>query len=227
MGILPSSSSVGILGHLLVRDGAIWSLPHACSERQLQLHAYVTTLYMVEASDIPVWSVSGSVHKSFVSKAVWNEVRPRKQAVSWASLVWDKAIIPRHATTAWLFLLNRNPTLDRIHSWDAESLTTCLLCGMANESRDHLFFECQFSLQVWLIIINRLLLPSAPSTWSVILPWLPHAHGDSFRRLALIQGWQAALYCLWQERNARMHAGLTLSPAVVARRAVVALKFFV
>ena len=79
-----------------------------------------------------------------------------KQVVSWASLVWHKAIVPRHTTNAWLFVLNRNPTLDRIHNWDAESLTTCLLCGLENESHDHLFFECQYSLQVWLRIINRL-----------------------------------------------------------------------
>ena len=134
-----------------------------------------------------------------------------KQVVSWASLVWHKAIVPRHTTNAWLFVLNRNPTLDRIHNWDAESLTTCLLCGLENESHDHLFFECQYSLQVWLRIINRLSLPTPPSAWTAILLWLPHAHGDGFRRLALLQGWQAAIYFLWQERNARMHSSLTLS----------------
>ena len=83
-----------------------WNLPHARSERQLQLHVYVTTIPLVLASDLPIWSVSGSVHKSFVSKAVWNVIRPLKQVVSWASLLWHKATVPRHATTAWLFLLN-------------------------------------------------------------------------------------------------------------------------
>lgn len=62
-----------------------WNLPPARSERQLQLHAYVTTIPLVLASDLPIWSVSGSVHKSFVSKAVWNVIRPLKQVVSWAA----------------------------------------------------------------------------------------------------------------------------------------------
>ncbi|KAG5378472.1 hypothetical protein IGI04_026314 [Brassica rapa subsp. trilocularis] len=208
MGIQPSSG--GILEHHLAVS--ILTL-----DRMVRLG--------LESHCLQQWQklemlVSGSVHKSFVSKAVWNEIRPVKQVVSWASLVWHKAIVPRHTTNAWLFVLNRNPTLDRIHNWDAESLTTCLLCGLENESHDHLFFECQYSLQVWLRIINRLSLPTPPSAWTAILLWLPHAHGDGFRRLALLQGWQAAIYILWQERNARMHSSLTLSLLAVARRAL-------
>ncbi|CAN7048253.1 unnamed protein product, partial [Brassica oleracea var. botrytis] len=41
----------------------------------------------------------------------------------------DMAAIPRHATTSWLFILNRNPTLDRLSSWGIDIERTCLLCG--------------------------------------------------------------------------------------------------
>lgn len=173
--------------------GDIWLLPSTRSERQLQLLAYVTTLSSSVCSDVPIWSVSGILQKTFVSKAVWNEIRPSKPYVTWASLVWHKATIPRYATTAWLFLLNLNPTLGCIHNCDVVSLTTCLLCGMANESRDHLFFECHFSLELWQKITNRLQISPSPSSWSATILWLPIAHGDPLRHLVLIQGWQAAL----------------------------------
>lgn len=51
----------------------------------------------------------------------------------------SSVLIPQHATTTSLFVLNRNPTLDRLANWNADTLTTCLLCGVANESREHLF----------------------------------------------------------------------------------------
>ncbi|OAO90480.1 hypothetical protein AXX17_AT5G37910 [Arabidopsis thaliana] len=43
------------------------------------------------------------------SKAVWNAVSILKLDVFWAPLV--------HPITYWLFLLNRNPTLNRLSSW--------------------------------------------------------------------------------------------------------------
>lgn len=147
-------------------------------------------------------------------------IRPHKTHVSWSALVWHKAAIQRHATTSWLFVLNRNPTLDRLHSWNPDTLTTCLLCGSDSESRDHLFFDCAFSAEVWLLINCRLNLHTAPNSWNATLTWLPTAHIDRYVRLALLQAWQSAIYGIWFERNTRMHSGLTQSPAVVARKAL-------
>ncbi|KAJ4893970.1 Uncharacterized protein Rs2_20764 [Raphanus sativus] len=42
------------------------------------------------------------------------------------SVVWHTAIIPKHSTNAWLFLLNRNPTLLRIKFWNLDIETTAL-----------------------------------------------------------------------------------------------------
>ncbi|KAF3495158.1 hypothetical protein DY000_02053872, partial [Brassica cretica] len=115
---------------------------------------------------------------NFTSNAAWNVISPHKPAVSWAQLVWHKAMIPQHATTTSLFFLNRNPTLDRLANWNGDTLTTSLLCGVANESREHLFFE------------------------------------------SLLQIWQAAIYVIWHEGNARMHSGLPISLDAVADKAI-------
>ena len=203
-----------------VRNGAGWSLTSARSDKQLQLLAFVSTLALNDASDVPHWYVNGRLQKAFVSKSVWNVIRPHKPLVSWSTLVWHKAAIPRHATTAWLFVLNRNPTLDRLQSWNPDNLTTCLLCGSGLESRNHLFFDCASSVVVWLLITRRLNLHTAPYSWNATLTWLPTAHSDRYVRVALLQGWQAAIYGIWFERNTRFHTGLTHSPDVVARNSL-------
>ncbi|KAL0796690.1 hypothetical protein Bca101_068067 [Brassica carinata] len=203
-----------------IRNGSSWLLPSPHSDRQLELAIFLTTTRSTSELDLPIWSVSGVQQKLFISKGVWNIIRPRKPVNSWSSLVWHKTTIPRHATTTWLFVLNRNPTLDRLHNWNPDTLTTCLLCGVSDESRDHLFFECQYSCEVWRKVTSKLNLNAPPSNWSSILLWLPQAGADPHVRLALLMGWQSAIYYLWYERNARMHLGITRPSLYVASRCI-------
>ncbi|CAA7026629.1 unnamed protein product [Microthlaspi erraticum] len=74
---------------------------------------------------------------------------------------------------------------------------------------------------------------SLNAVWNVIRPTKPevswasllwHKAGlvrhqassfDNAKRLALLQGWQGAVYELWKERNRRMHDGVTFSPGKV------------
>ncbi|CAN7134773.1 unnamed protein product [Brassica rapa subsp. narinosa] len=172
---------------------------------------------MDTGSDSAVWSVDGSKCKKFSSQQIFNAIRRTSPQKSWAPLVWHKASIPRHSNTTWLFILNRNPTFDRLISWNIDIDPACLLCGDGEESRNHLFFECSFSLVVWRSLLHRFHLSSVPSRWADILLWLPNAHPDSMVRLAILQVWQAAIYELWKERNRRVHDGLTLPPIRIMR----------
>lgn len=110
--------------------------------------------------------------------------------------------------------------MDRLHSWNPDTLTTCLLCGSGLESRGHLFFYCAYLAEVWLLINRRLKFHTAPNSWNAILTWLPTAYNDRYVRLALLQDWQSVIYGIWFERNTYMHSGLTHSPEVVSRNAL-------
>ncbi|XP_023644311.1 uncharacterized protein LOC111832174 [Capsella rubella] len=171
---------------------------------------------MSSANDTPIWTIDGIPYLSFSSKAVWNAVRISNPVKCWAPLVWHKATIPKHALTSWLFILNRNPTLDRLSTWGFDIDLDCLLCGLAQESRNHLFFECDFSAEVWRLITQKLRLSSPPFLWDQILLWLPTASASKHQKLALLQGWQGAIFELWRERNRRFHEGLSLSPVTIA-----------
>lgn len=131
--------------------------------------------------------------------------------------MWHKAVIPRHAITSWLFILNRNHTLDRLSTWGYDVELACLFCGLAHESRRHLFFYCAFSTEVWRLITQRLQISCSLLGWDQILFWQPTISVSKHKKLALLQGWQGAIYELWRERNLRFHDGISLSPETVTR----------
>ncbi|KAG7532469.1 Zinc finger PMZ-type [Arabidopsis thaliana x Arabidopsis arenosa] len=193
-----------------------WSLPNARTARQVLLYAFISTVTFSSSSDKAMWAVNGLPCRSFSSKDVWNSIRDSRDLCSWAPLVWHKAVIPKHATTTWIFILNRNPTLDRMASWGYDIERDCLLCGLAQETRNHLFFECSFSAQVWSLITQKLGILSPPTIWDQVLLWLPNALPTKYSKLAVLHGWQGVIYELWRERNRRYHDGLTLLPSTVA-----------
>lgn len=201
-----------------VWNGNSWSLPEARTNRQLELLSFITTISPANRPDVSNWLVNGNAHTSFISRLVGEAIRPHIPVKSWTSLLWHKGMVPRHAMTTWLFILDRNPTLDRLHSWGLDVETTCLLCGSVNETRNHLFFECQYSVEVWSFVCARLNLSGPPLAWEAILLWLPSAVTDRALKIALLQAWQATIYCLWQERNTRFHSGLTIPPLILGYR---------
>lgn len=107
--------------------------------------------------------------------------------------------------------------MDRLTSCGYETDGICLICGLDLETRDHLFFECSFSASVWRNLMTQLHIPNAHLNWDDLLNWIHITSLDECTRLALLQGWQGAIYELWKERNRRLHDGVTLSHGKVFR----------
>jgi hypothetical protein len=76
---------------------------------------------------------------------------------------------------AWLLLLDRCWTLERLHRHDLQNNGPCALCSQCDEHIDHLVLSCAFSRQVWFNFLRRCnwhqhLAPSASDTF--VLWWL-------------------------------------------------------
>lgn len=87
-------------------------------------------------------------------------------------LRWFEWSVPKNSTSVWLFVLNRNPTLDRVQRWGLDVETTCLLCVPQPESRDHVpqpesrdhfYFKFYFSSTFWSRALLKL--NFSHSTW--------------------------------------------------------------
>ena len=99
-----------------ITQGSAWILRPARSERQLNLHVYLTSFSPSPGSDAAIWKVGDRICTKFSTKDVWKSIRMAKPSVSWARFIWNQAIIPKYRITSWLFTLNRNPTMDRMIS---------------------------------------------------------------------------------------------------------------
>lgn len=174
-----SNSRLGIPLHATVSSlcsNGSWNLPPARTDAQLQLYAFLTTIQLMEQ-------------------------RPN---VSWYNSVWFSRAIPRHSFHMWLVIQNRFPTRDRLINWGLQVHPNCLLCNRNQETRNHLFFSCDFSYDLWVIVARRLdLLPNRD--WEVTLDQMISLPQPLTQRLLSLLAWHSTVYWLWNERNTRLH----------------------
>ncbi|KAL4289532.1 hypothetical protein GQ457_14G001790 [Hibiscus cannabinus] len=113
--------------------------------------------------------------------------------------------IPKHSIVAWMAILNRLPTRDRLSSFGMQVETGCVLCGREQETRDHIFFDCVFSRKVWLGILLACQLRRDCMTWELELGWaVARLKGRSLLTVILQLSWNTFIYVIWKERNLRI-----------------------
>lgn len=116
-------ANLGIPMDSLISDiiiGSSWVLRPARTDRQVHFQAYLLTIPLTQEADYAVWKVDDKVCSNFSAKSIWRSTRPIKPNVPWTNIIWNQVVIPKHMVTSWLFLLNRNPTLDRLTAWGLE-----------------------------------------------------------------------------------------------------------
>ncbi|KAE8724396.1 hypothetical protein F3Y22_tig00010533pilonHSYRG00293 [Hibiscus syriacus] len=104
-------------------------------------------------------SKAGSIH-GFLGPSclsvgqIWREIWVRKEKVIWERLVWHPTHVPKHSTITWMAALDRLPTKDRLIAFGLQVDDLYVIYRCEKETRDHLFFQCVFSKQIWEEIIR-------------------------------------------------------------------------
>ncbi|KAL3598363.1 hypothetical protein D5086_006281 [Populus alba] len=92
----------------------------------------------------------------------------------------------------------------------------CSLCLCNNEDHNHLFFECSFAKALWWNVCDRCDIPRMTKSLD---EWIRLAtvswHGKSFVNFSRKLGFAATVYCIWQERNARIFADVSKASNLV------------
>lgn len=168
-----------------------------------------------EVDDIYVWVTNGqNGSKSFSTSDTWRSLYPCNTEVFWHKEIWFTWRIPKHAFLSWIAARDRMVTRDRLISWGLQVPAVCVLCGSDDENRQHLFFDCAFSRQVWFYFVDRLRL-SPPAQFESGLRWLKNPSRDKNVKLIVRLLYQACLYLIWKERNSRIHSGTTRQPGAL------------
>lgn len=188
----------------LHRNGA-WQIPGARTERQLQVLTYITTIVFSEESEYCEWEVEGTISGKYSTDQIYHHLRGPIESVDWAKAVWTSRNIPRHSFNAWMVVLNRLPTRDRMIGWGLQVPAICLLCNAEDESRDHIFWDCDFAFQLWTLVAGRCGIQPR-RRWEDSLNQMIALTVPSTIRSLVLLGWQATIYWIWHERNQRLHA---------------------
>ena len=100
---------------------------------------------------VEAWKFPGC---KYSINAVWKEIRSKQEKVQWHRFLWRPMAVPKHVFISWMAILNHLPTMDRLASWGMEVRGVCCLCQEEMETRDHLFFGCNFSKTIWRHILQ-------------------------------------------------------------------------
>ena len=167
--------------------------------------------------DYFVWRNSVSAQPSnFSTTTLWKTLHPDPPVVNWVSIVWFKNRIPKHAFIAWLVMRNRMSTRDKLRHWGLHVPAECLLCGAADETTSHLFFECPFSQEVWSGLMAGTGLVLSYKLEDMVV-WFQSILGDSKFKTIVKFIFQAVIYFVWKERNGRLHSNGQKQPIFVIK----------
>ncbi|XP_018458802.1 uncharacterized protein LOC108829694 [Raphanus sativus] len=109
--------------------------------------------------------------------------------------------------------------MDRVVKWSHGSDTICVLCNKAPESRNHLFFECDTSAQVWEYVVKGILKHEFTTIWSEIIHIISDKKREKMSLYCIRYAFQAVLYAIWRERNQIKH-GEKMIPISTLKRVI-------
>ncbi|KAJ9536666.1 hypothetical protein OSB04_un000139 [Centaurea solstitialis] len=159
--------------------------------------------------DMPYWSIDGSEDGYYSARMAYEAIVGNMPKLHWTSSVWFKGHIPKHSFCLWTACLLRLPTQDRVALWKEEPPDLlCVFCGLTSDSHNHLFFECPFSRQVWLQVMDKVHWIGFPCSWNAIVDAISD-HQTSPKGLQHRLALAATVYTIWCERNHRMFAEIS------------------
>ncbi|KAG2327018.1 hypothetical protein Bca52824_009746 [Brassica carinata] len=86
----------------------------------------------------------------------------------------------------------------------------------SNESSPHLFFECDYSQQVWRGLTERFGRGNS-FRFEEVVTLITNSQINDRMGIVFILLFQAAIYHLWKERNSRLHSGISRPFQVIIR----------
>ena len=155
--------------------------------------------------DALVWQSRDGVQHEFNTRLVWKDFRVVRPRVSWCELVWFSNCIPKHAFILWLAIRKKLMTQDRMQVWQSTGDLSCVFCNLQQDSVNHLFFDCQFSQNIFQHFRLYEFCLFRFNSWDDFIlkaaeKWKGKLLGSIINKLIL----GSLVYFLWQERNWRI-----------------------
>ncbi|XP_020266677.1 uncharacterized protein LOC109842187 [Asparagus officinalis] len=145
--------------------------------------------------------------------ALYYALYPATDKVLWRDTVWECLSFPKHAFILWLAAHDRLLTQDKLLKRGIININQCKLCSDAVlECRNHLFFDCSFSRDVWNGIMDWIHFKWRSCDWCILLNWYnTRLKGNGLKHKVKRMVLAATVYSVWRERNARIFGQISKS----------------
>ncbi|XP_020254147.1 uncharacterized protein LOC109831221 [Asparagus officinalis] len=149
---------------------------------------------------------------------VYNILTNSSAAINWSETTWGRLNYPKHSIIIWLAFHSRLLTQERLCRFRILSTNCCVLCSRQPENCKHLFFECQYSAEVWNNVMDWLGYTWRSCTWVQLSSWYSSClKGKGFKKDLKRMALSVAVYFIWQERNVRIFQGIARTPDTLFR----------
>lgn len=129
------------------------------------------------------------------SKYYSRSLEPRQvpQAFKW---IWETSCQPKHKVFFWLLLKDRLSTRNLLSRKGMQlQSNNCVLCNNAvEETMEHLFLNCPFSVQCWNLVGVQM--QNQTEIFQAIQLIRRHANSSFFMVIAILMSWS-----IWVSRN--------------------------
>lgn len=200
---------MGISKQMLVADA--WQTRRRRAHRSILLYRIEDTLEVKRQSrnielDIDLWRGKSDAYKtSFSTKDTWNLTRTASLMATWYKGFWFSHATPKFSFYVWLAAHNRLSTGDRMSRWNNGASGTSILLNNMVESRNHLFFSCVFSSEVWEVAAKKVFKRKISKDWQTLVSSVCGKWHDRVESFTARYVFQTCIYTLWRERNRRRH----------------------
>lgn len=157
-------------------------------------------------NDEVMWKTNEGKFVNYATSYVWKDLDNLGQVVPWKPLIWFSQCSPKHS----FVLRKQNLKL------------SCALCEKCPDSHDHLFFQCEFSKEVWYALLQILQCNLPDQLSRMVSLGSKNNIGSIVGRLLV----GAAVYLTWKERNLRMFQGKKRTGEVMIQLVVENLRAF-
>ncbi|KAM3218477.1 hypothetical protein P3L10_023007 [Capsicum annuum] len=107
-----------------------------------------------------------------------------------------------HKFNLWLALQQRSTIVDRLMKIGIQVPKTCVICGLADEPFDHLFFDCGITKGIWSRLLRWLGQNRRIRSWNVEVDWMVIGMKQNliFWEIAATV-FSMMIYLIWRARN--------------------------
>lgn len=140
------------------------------------------------------------LNKGMIKKIYLHQLDLRP-VVSWKNLLFQNIAQPKKIFSLWMNVQDRLPTAVRLHKLKIEVDTQCGICHNQEETREHLFVQCEFARKVWNRVLSWLQRQQyTPNSWSQHQQWmLQEIKRKSQQAILLKSTFTEVLYGIWIE----------------------------